>query len=230
MSDFKGFSSENQDAVSIPATFFSSLLTAIDDLNELRVSLYAFWYLSGQVSEYRYLLFSEILKDDLFLAVLGSDKETQKNNLTDALERACNRGTLIRAQHENDALYFLNSESGREALDGLLKGKWHPGIDPPFPLRLQKERPNIYALYEENIGPLTPIIAETLQEAENSFSPEWIAEAIKIAVTRNVRHWQYVEAILRTWKEKGRDGTDRKAIEEKRKRDSEGKYADFINH
>jgi len=43
-------------------------------------------------------------------------------------------------------------------------------------------------------------------------------------------HWRYVDAILRSWKEKGRDGTDRKTAEEDRKRDSEGKYADFINY
>jgi DnaD/phage-associated family protein len=48
-------------------------------------------------------------------------------------------------------------------------------------------------------------------------------------VIKNVRTWRYVDAILKSWKEKGRDGTDRKTAEENRKRDSEGKYADFIN-
>ncbi len=111
----------------------------------------------------------------------------------------------------------------------MLGGAWSPDEEQPLTLRLQKQRPNIYALYEQNIGPLTPILSETLQDAEKSYPADWIEDAIKIAVTRNVRNWQYVEAILRSWKEKGRDGTDRKSAEEKRKRDSEGKYGDFVN-
>jgi DnaD/phage-associated family protein len=73
-------------------------------------------------------------------------------------------------------------------------------------------------------------LAETLQDAEQTYPEEWIGDAIKIAVIKNVRTWRYVEAILKSWKEKGRDGTDRKTAEENRKRDSEGKYADFINY
>jgi len=99
----------------------------------------------------------------------------------------------------------------------------------PFPVKLQPERPNIYALYEQNIGPLTPILSETLQEAEKNYPLEWIEDAIRIAVVKNVRTWRYVEAILRSWKEKGRDGTDRETTEENRKRDSEGKFSDYVN-
>jgi len=99
----------------------------------------------------------------------------------------------------------------------------------PFPVKLQPERPNIYALYEQNIGPLTPILSETLQEAEKNYPLDWIEDAIRIAVVKNVRTWRYIEAILRSWKEKGRDGTDRKTTEENRKRDSEGKFGDYVN-
>ncbi len=51
------------------------------------------------------------------------------------------------------------------------------------------ERPNVFKLYEENIGPLTPMIADALKDAENTFSPEWIAEAIELAVKNNKRSW-----------------------------------------
>jgi DnaD/phage-associated family protein len=66
-------------------------------------------------------------------------------------------------------------------------------------------RPNIFRLYENNIGPLTPMIAEILQDAENTYPPAWIEEAIRIAVENNKRNWRYVEAILRRWQEGGRD-------------------------
>ena len=71
------------------------------------------------------------------------------------------------------------------------------------------DRPNIYMLYEENIGPLTPLIADRLRAAEEKYKPNWIADAIEKAVVSNVRSWRYVEAILMSWKENGRDGTER---------------------
>jgi DNA replication protein len=69
-------------------------------------------------------------------------------------------------------------------------------------------------LYEENIGALTPMIAEELKEAEDTYPAEWISDAFRIAVENNVRNWRYVSAILTRWKEKGRD-------ERKNRRDTE---------
>jgi len=229
MPDFKGFRAGSEDAIPIPEAFFTDLLPVIDDLGELRVTLYAFWNLSGQVEEPRYLRYDDILKDDLLMSAFGASEDEQAARLSYALQRACARGILLEALYKDHAFYFLNDEPGIAALEGLTAGVWNPEEARPLPLRLQKERPNIFALYEQNIGPLTPILSETLQDAEAVYSAEWIEDAIRIAVTRNVRNWQYVEAILRSWKEKGRDGTDRKSAEEKRKRDSEGKYGDFVN-
>jgi DnaD/phage-associated family protein len=90
--------------------------------------------------------------------------------------------------------------------------------------------PNIYRLYEENIGPLTPLVADMLREAEQTYQSDWIEEAIRIAVQNNVRRWKYVEAILRSWKEEGRDGANRRDAEKDRRRYIEGEFADYIEH
>jgi DnaD/phage-associated family protein len=95
---------------------------------------------------------------------------------------------------------------------------------------LDVERPNIYRLYEENIGPLTPMIADMLREAEQTYRQEWLEEAIRIAVQNNVRRWKYVEAILRSWQEDGRDGANRRNPEKDRRKYTEGEFADFIEH
>jgi DNA replication protein len=95
---------------------------------------------------------------------------------------------------------------------------------------LASERPNIFRLYEENMGPLTPLISEALQEAEKTYASEWIEDAMRIAVKKNVRNWRYVEAILKSWQEKGRDDTNRRDSEKDRRRYIEGEYADFIEH
>jgi len=64
---------------------------------------------------------------------------------------------------------------------------------------------NIYALYEQNIGALTPLIADALKDAERTYGAEWIADALKLAVTNNKRNWKYCEAILKRWKVEGKD-------------------------
>jgi len=59
-------------------------------------------------------------------------------------------------------------------------------------------------LYEENIGPLTPLIADALKDAEELYYADWIVDAISLAVKNNKRNWKYCEAILKRWKEEGR--------------------------
>lgn len=66
------------------------------------------------------------------------------------------------------------------------------------------ERPNIFRLYEANIGPLTPMMAEMLKADALEFPAAWIEDAVGEAVERNIRNWRYVRAILKTWKEQGR--------------------------
>jgi len=93
------------------------------------------------------------------------------------------------------------------------------------------ERPNVFKLYEENIGPLTPMIADALKDAEEIYQADWIADAIEVAVKSNKRSWKYCEAILKRWKEEGRaEKQDRRDSEKDRRKYVEGEYSDFIEH
>ncbi len=90
-------------------------------------------------------------------------------------------------------------------------------------------RLNIYQLYEENIGPITPLISDMLKDAEDEHSTKKIEEAFVLAVKANVRKWSYVEAILKRWKEEGYGKKqDRQDNSEDRDRYVQGDYADFI--
>jgi DnaD/phage-associated family protein len=127
--------------------------------------------------------------------------------------------------------YFLNTPKGRAAVQAIVRGEWRHSGDPAFPLELLPEAANIYNLYEENIGPLTPMIAETLQDAEETYPYKWIEDAVRIAVENNVRRWSYVDAILKRWQEGGRDERkDRRDTEKDRRRYVEGEFSDFIEH
>jgi len=67
------------------------------------------------------------------------------------------------------------------------------------------QKPNIFRYYENNIAMLTQKSSEVLKDAEQTYPTDWIFEAIDLAVLHNARNWKYCEAILRRWKEKGKD-------------------------
>ncbi|HEV2405354.1 MAG TPA: DnaD domain protein, partial [Ktedonobacterales bacterium] len=77
----------------------------------------------------------------------------------------------------------------------------HDGV---YTLSVEVERPTIYALYEQNIGLLPPLLAEELREAAEEYPPEWIEEAFRLAMQQNRRRWSYIRAILRRWKTEGK--------------------------
>jgi DnaD/phage-associated family protein len=218
----------------VPSTFFTDLLPQIDHLAELKVTLYALWFLDRQEGAVRFLTYADFRGDQKLLSGLHLVEADALPILDDALERAVRRGSLLAAPRKGlgkDAvLYFLNSARGRAALKALENGDWAPEQDTHVPVALDLERPNIFRLYEENIGPLTPLISDALREAEQIYPIEWIEEAIRRAVFKNARHWRFVEAILRSWKEKGRYDTDRRDAEEDRRRYIEGELGDFIEH
>jgi len=64
--------------------------------------------------------------------------------------------------------------------------------------------------YTNNIAMLTPYSSESLSDLCNIYSPEWVIDAIKIAVERNARNLKYITAVLKSWKENGKDWTPEK--------------------
>jgi DnaD/phage-associated family protein len=101
-----------------------------------------------------------------------------------------------------------------------------PVLIPQSAIRI--ERPNIYVLYEQNIGLLTPIMAEKLQDSETRYPREWIDAAFEEAVLNNKRNWRYIERILERWTAEGRQsGKDKRSAEQSLDPDkyTKGKYA-----
>lgn len=188
MKKFPGFS-EQETFTSLPDILFRHLQD-FDDLNEIKIILYALWRVAHT--------------EGPFHALSPSDFEPlgmSEDDLRLGLDKAVSRGTLIRVRRDPGVFYFLNSPRGRAASEAIRNGIWHPHDKPAS--GPPRERPNIFRLYEENIGPLTPLLADTLKDAEQIYPAEWIAEAIQIAVERNKRNWKYIEAILKRWKVEG---------------------------
>jgi DNA replication protein len=236
MKGFSGFPAGKVRFTSIPNLFFSELLPAIDNLAELKVTLHIFWLLSQKKGYPRYVSFKELSGDEALLGGLKSLGQGTGESLREGLKRAVARGTLLRVAVEQDGkrddIYFMNTDQGRQAVEKIRGGQLEVGVtvlpaEPP----LEAERPNIFVLYEQNIGLLQPMIAEQLKDAEQTYPAEWIEEAFQIAVEQNKRNWAYVRAILERWATEGKDdGKDKRDSRKDRRRYIEGKYAEYIEH
>ena len=86
------------------------------------------------------------------------------------------------------AVDVLDTPLVRKNEDGADQANGKAHFQPPPRIRVIAERPNVYALYEQNIGLLTPILAERLQDAEGRYPMEWIEDAFSEAVTNNKRN------------------------------------------
>lgn len=208
MKGFSGFPEGKLRLTQVPNLFFSELLPIIDNISELKVSLYAFWALGQKEGNVRYLRLTDFMNDPAFVKGLGPTSQLATENLLDGIERAVARGTFLHVNIESADgkmdLYFLNTAKGRTAVDGITRGEWRPNPDEDEPITLLVERPNIFVLYEQNIGPLTPIVAEELRDAEQTYPPRWIEEAIQLAVENNARKWRYIVSILERWRQEGK--------------------------
>jgi len=218
MKTFKGFT-DSESLTQLPDTFFHHLLSEIDDAAELKITLYAIWRVQNMDGPFRALR-----ESDFGEVAVGLSAE----QIRSGIERAIQRGSILEAQHKTEVFYFLNSPRGRAAAKAFANGQLREsaGVG-ATPLA----RPNIFRLYEENIGPLTPLIADALKDAEETYSAEWVAETIDLAVKNNKRSWRYCEAILKRWKEEGRgEKQNRRDAQTDRDKYIKGEYADYIEH
>ena len=236
MKGFSGFPAGKVRFTPLPNLFFSKLLPAIDDLAELKVTLHIFWLLHQKKGYLRYVSRQELEADGVLLGGLRGTGQEPEECLGQALERAMARGTLLhvtaRQGDERDDWYFMNTDAGRKAVEKIRRGELElEAAISPGEVRLEVERPNIFVLYEQNIGLLTPLIAEELRDAEKAYPADWIEEAFRIAVEHNARHWRYMRSILERWAAEGKDREKaRRGPEEDRRRYIEGKYAEYIEH
>jgi DNA replication protein len=204
---FSGFPAKT-DYTSIPNPFFSSILPQISDLAELKVTLYIFWALYRKKGYPKYISYSEMRGDQALMSGL-KESEPAEEQLQNALSTAVKRGTLLHLALERDSetenLYLLNTEQDRQAIEQMENGE----IDLEGIVRIEpaptEARSDIFSLYEQHIGLLTPLIADDLKEAEKDYPASWIEEAFRESARMNKRSWRYISKILERWASEGKD-------------------------
>ena len=228
MKAFSGFPSGKVRVVGLPESAFTELVPLIDDLAELKLTLHALWRLRQQSGKVRYLQRADLISDGVLLSSLSATGGSPFEALDQALARAIERGTLLAvetsASGSTERLYFANTPKGRAATEAIARGEWPDELE-------SAGRLNIYVLYEQNIGLLTPLLADELRQAEEDYPAEWIEQAFREAVSLNKRSWRYILAILERWRTEGRgDETGRRPGEADRRRYIEGEYGEYIDH
>lgn len=198
---FQGFTGDPEKLVRLPEGFFTEVLPKLSHIEDFHLLLYMFWHLEQQENAIRYLRREDLTGDPTLMAMIGTESA-----LTAALDRMVDLGVVLEGPIPwlDETIYFINGPQGRAAIQAIERGEWQHTSERPQPIHLTPQRPNIFKLYEDNIGPITPMLAEVLKEDEAAYPAEWIEEAIRIALTRNARNWKYIQAILKRWKVEGR--------------------------
>jgi DNA replication protein len=168
---------------------------------------------------------SDVLAHEALRHGSRGDGSDRAERLPEALELATARGVLIRlADDAGQRWQLLGTHENRARARGGLKLAGLSGAEPV----LRPERPSIFGLYEQNVGLVTPIIADRLVDALERYPEAWIAEAIGEAVGYNRRSWRYIQRILENWATEGRSdetnrGTATRTLD--REKHLRGKYA-----
>jgi DnaD/phage-associated family protein len=194
MSTFEGFL-QGTKALPVPSPLLGSLLAEIDDIAELKCTLRFLWYTAQVSGSPKWVDESALLSDGVLNTALGSQDEIRRG-----VSAAIERGTLVEA---SGRLLIATPENQRTAAQATLTPAASTASE-PVREPVTRETSNVYALYEANIGLLTPMVADHLRDAEATYPLEWIEAAIREATERNVRNWRYVSTILERWSTGGR--------------------------
>ena len=212
MAGFEGFPPNSQ-KTAIPNVFFTRLMPLIKDATELKIVLHVFWALQQKKGSPRFVTFRELLGDKTLAPGLGEDITERVERLEQGLRGAVEKGILITTEVEakglRNRLYLLNTPMSARDLTRIRSRDVDFGRV-SVEVMTSEERPNVFSLYEDNIGPLTPLVSEELKDALDNYPEEWVIEALQEAVKYEARSLRYIEAILKKWKTEGRSGgTDR---------------------
>jgi DNA replication protein len=181
----------------VPESYVSQVMRQVSDVTELKVSLLAFHLLTRSHDYPGYVTHADLVLRAASL--LGVDEPA----CVSGIEAAVARGVFVKAslsiEDRQVTAYLANIEADIEAIDQLrVKGASGGSV-----LAVSRT-PNIFELYEQNIGIITPMMAEELKDAQKTYPAEWIEEAFREAVKGRKQNWKYISRILERWTSEGK--------------------------
>jgi len=197
-------------SVSLPDSFFTQVMPKIQNLVELKVILHVAHMILGKQPPGAHRSGGSVTYSELKAEMSRLLPDLGQGVLRQALDSAAEHGALSRSTSNmnevREDVYSLTTDS------------------------CETPAANIFALYEQNIGIITPMIAEELKEAERIYPAQWIEDAFREAVALNKRSWRYIARILERWASEGKDSGEHKRDTEKGGPDKyvKGKYGHLV--
>ena len=189
----------SRESIALPRSFFVQVMPQVEDAAELKAIMCIFYLLGSREERGGFVTYGELLSQAA--SMLEMEGDTLRRSLSLAVKHGAVLRSTVRVGEKWEEAYFAGTESGREAVERAGRGELS------FEEEVgEGEQPgNIYVLYEQNIGIITPMIAEELKEAEKLYPRGWIEEAFREAAVLNKRSWRYIARILERWATEGKD-------------------------
>jgi len=199
--------------IPIPSSLFERFMPRIRDLAAFKILLTIYRIVDALDADAPFVSEDEIFADRALsqgVRLVGSNRDSSEE-IRRGIEILMAHDAIVRlcVEDGDDESYWLmpKEPANMTRLSIFVRG------ERPFPYRASRssapvrvavERPNVFRLYEQNIGVLTPLIADQLIEAIELYPERWIEEAIGEAVSLNRRNWRYIQRILERWGTEGR--------------------------
>lgn len=194
----------------MPSPVLASLLEEIHDIDELKIILRTIWKLhSKKAGTWRSITQSELCADRTVAAMLQTEGIELEKRVSKALSAATSKGVFLVWKRSKDDEYLLNTEPNRRL---VMRSSSPPKRQEPY---APETRQNLgpppaeglaIRAYEENIGEITPMVAESIRDSLAFHTEQEIASAIRTAVEANARNWSYVAAVLKRMRERRAHG------------------------
>ena len=207
----------------IPNEFFEFFFPSVEFIEDIFTLFWCVYVLQEEfASKQKYYVSS----DDLWFTQgveysfkkIGIDKE----QFNQSLERCVGLGFLLKmiSNHQNheEVIFLLNNSTSQDMVTNLQTGESNIDVN----LNLEQTQTfgtaELFQLYEEYFGVISPRIAESLVEASNQYDSDLIKQALKEASTQAITSWRYIERILESKeKESRKNETNRRDSLEARK-------------
>ena len=93
----------------------------------------------------------------------------------------------------------------------------------------EDEQAQVFRAYSSEIGILTPMIADSINEwIKDGFPIKWMCDAIHEAALQNKRNWKYCEAIIKRWDAQGSQEEMKKPVNGYKQKPNEPKAFEAI--
>ena len=200
---FEGFPGIGK-ATAIPNSFYSAVLPAMREPGDLLAFLWVARLAQDQQGDARCVSADQIRALPAAAAsfeALAGGPEALERGLAACAELGALLALDLAGGGRQETVYFVNNPASRRAVARARGGdlELRPGAIAyePAPVR----PPNIFRLYEEHVGTITPLVAERLLAAAEQYPQHLVESAFREAAERNVRNWKYIERMLQNWSE-----------------------------